>query len=1017
MPSFIWPPTSTSSGISGIFYAANAAGRVALQPFVRDGDVVIQLDNHSAWIWDGITSTWVPFNNIAGQSHALLSDLSYAASGHTGFEPAQTKGSISETSSSVLTILNGLASTVGPNVTIQVKKADGSTSGYLSSTDWSTFNGKLTPNAPITPATKTKITYDANGLVTVGADAVASDISNDSSVSGSTVKDALNNLYSGATLQTDRYFVDGELGVDLTANGSIAKPFKTIQACLNYIGQPTSHIEAMRSIHIYISGNRSALPGFSPQTFDGCYQEDLTVPSRRITLIGYGVKVGDNGDSLPPIGGNILKEYSSSRRFGATSAECRPCLTCVGLENVRDSHQRLRNGFHVAGTCRTSILTRNLDSIQGDGVNHVTIHVAPGQFTYPITVTANYPTEPYIRIKVNGTTNYNFTYDITSQIDATTFVGTRVSGTSAITTLETSGSFFESDSSGASGLTHDAAFHNTYMQGQLTCDDGTVNGAATTAGTEVLYAVGSRFFTGMEGRTILWQRWEDNTVAGTSIVSSIAGVDNCSFAGAITLSTFTYGTDDMGWTNNRFNSAVPITVSSAAQTVRMDGVTYTSFLNNGCTWITNTPTVDFLDQDKAIKNTSTVSGTTVQDALNNLKSSASAGPGVEFFLVDTPIVSGPTIPTTLETLSKFPSVTGLVTDSVSATSGTSPLLIESYLYNTPLGGTQIDGGSWQFETWASTSATAGTNEVLTNVAKVVAQTGTVTMTTVSSTVRIVTSTGTPFVAGDANANPTLCSYIQTAGGIFPITTFTSSSIVRITVPAGYVNESAVAYSLHYKLFGVTTGSLTSTAITHYTTNVVQPSFPINSTDKLSAFYFATMTGGGTHTISYYHSSTTEYTHFSTPIITRHNDLAGLQGGAANEYYHLSASEFTRLANHVVQAAGLTISGGGAPISTGTKGYIQIPYSGVIKSWTLLADQVGSIVIDVWKVPYTSFPPTVANTITDSDKPTITAAQKNQNLAISTWTDVTVTANDIIAFHVDSASTITQVSLTLSIDRT
>jgi hypothetical protein len=34
---------------------------------------------------------------------------------------------------------------------------------------------KLSPNVPITGATKTKVTYDANGLVTAGADAVASD--------------------------------------------------------------------------------------------------------------------------------------------------------------------------------------------------------------------------------------------------------------------------------------------------------------------------------------------------------------------------------------------------------------------------------------------------------------------------------------------------------------------------------------------------------------------------------------------------------------------------------------------------------------------------------------------------------------------------------------------------------------------------------------------------------------------------------------------------------------------------
>ena len=62
------------------------------------------------------------------------------------------------------------------------QKANGSQPGFLSSTDWATFNGKLTADAPITGATKTKITYDANGLVTAGADATTSDIAEGSNL-------------------------------------------------------------------------------------------------------------------------------------------------------------------------------------------------------------------------------------------------------------------------------------------------------------------------------------------------------------------------------------------------------------------------------------------------------------------------------------------------------------------------------------------------------------------------------------------------------------------------------------------------------------------------------------------------------------------------------------------------------------------------------------------------------------------------------------------------------------------
>jgi hypothetical protein len=64
--------------------------------------------------------------------------------------------------------------------TIKTKLGTASTSqdGYLTSTDWNTFNNKLTANTAITGATYTKITYDSKGLITSGANALASDIIN-----------------------------------------------------------------------------------------------------------------------------------------------------------------------------------------------------------------------------------------------------------------------------------------------------------------------------------------------------------------------------------------------------------------------------------------------------------------------------------------------------------------------------------------------------------------------------------------------------------------------------------------------------------------------------------------------------------------------------------------------------------------------------------------------------------------------------------------------------------------------
>jgi hypothetical protein len=113
--------------------------------------------------------------------------------------------------------------------------------------------------------------------------------------------------------------------------------------------------------------------------------------------------------------------------------------------------------------------------------------------------------------------------------------------------------------------------------------------------------------------------------------------------------------------------------------------------------------------------------------------------------------------------------------------------------------------------------------------------------------------------------------------------------------------------------------------------------------------------------------------------------------------------------------GITIDGGGSAITTGVKGYVEIPYSGTITGWTILGDVSGSCVIDIWKDTFVNFPPTVADTIAGSEKPTLSSAVSNRDLNLTTWT-TSVTAGDIIAFNVDSASTVTRVNLTIKITK-
>jgi hypothetical protein len=122
----------------------------------------------------------------------------------------------------------------------------------------------------------------------------------------------------------------------------------------------------------------------------------------------------------------------------------------------------------------------------------------------------------------------------------------------------------------------------------------------------------------------------------------------------------------------------------------------------------------------------------------------------------------------------------------------------------------------------------------------------------------------------------------------------------------------------------------------------------------------------------------------------------------------SATAFTRT------TIGITIDGGGSAITTGSKGYISVPYSCIINNNTIIADQTGSIVIDVKKSTYAGFPTTTS--ICAAAKPTLTSAQKSTDSTLTGWT-TTVTAGDVIEFVVDSTSTITKATLTLGVTKT
>lgn len=137
-------------------------------------------------------------------------------------------------------------------------------------------------------------------------------------------------------------------------------------------------------------------------------------------------------------------------------------------------------------------------------------------------------------------------------------------------------------------------------------------------------------------------------------------------------------------------------------------------------------------------------------------------------------------------------------------------------------------------------------------------------------------------------------------------------------------------------------------------------------------------------------------------------------GTAQEY------DLTDIEDYIdtqVQLAsiGLRIDNGANVIPTGVNGNIVVPFACTISQWTLLANESGSIVIDIWKDSYANYPPLVGDSITASAKPTISSSTKGQSSTLTGWT-TNLLAGDILRFNVDSVTTIKAVDINLVVLR-
>ena len=153
---------------------------------------------------------------------------------------------------------------------------------------------------------------------------------------------------------------------------------------------------------------------------------------------------------------------------------------------------------------------------------------------------------------------------------------------------------------------------------------------------------------------------------------------------------------------------------------------------------------------------------------------------------------------------------------------------------------------------------------------------------------------------------------------------------------------------------------------------------------------------------------------SVTIPAATTDLAGMLDAARAAAIDGLPGSYNDLTNLPDRTALLSMifDGGGSVIVPSIVRYLYIPFAATITGYALMADVSGSVTIDVWKEPFSGFPPTVANSITGGSPMQLTSAQSiAQTTAPASWT-TTVNAGDCIAFNLSSCTSIKALTASL-----
>ena len=539
----------------------------------------------------------------------------------------------------------------------------------------------------------------------------------------------------------------------------------------------------------------------------------------------------------------------------------------------------------------------------------------------------------------NVTTNANLTGMVTSVGNATTVV-TNANLTGGVTSVGNAATVVTNANltGEATSVGNSTTLTNSAVIGKVIT--GYVSGAGTVAATDtILQAI---------------QKLDGNNATNANLTGPITSVGNATSIASQTgtgtkfvvdtsptLVTPDLGTPTALVATNATGTAAGLTAGNATALATARNIAGVSFNGTADIAIPIDNLSDVVIETPVVNQLLGYNGT---NWINTNAPSAGAGAGVVLYNA-TPVISalGTQSNVSVATLASIPVVTAEQTATGTASSDT---ILFSAFISGPLNRTVIDSGIWDFSNWIGVDSAVGSNKLTRQVyTSIPFVTGTVTMTGTGTTRTATASAGTPFATAviDASATNTTASYLQTPAGLYQITARTSDTVVTIgNVPTTYTNETAVAGTVLKKLFGITTPEINNITPDYglYEVTTTEASYAITTATGVGILGFFVCSTTNTITVTY--NGTEHNTHVNTPLVNVHNELAGLNGGTSNEYYHSTLAEYTgtgtgvfvRATNPILvtpalgtPSAVVLTSATGLPLTTGVTGTLPIGNGG------------------------------------------------------------------------------------------